>query len=136
MREVLIEGEPWSVRVRATTKGADEGWMVRGVQPDDHLFVALVDYSDAQVPVVYLLPSEDVWRAGVAEAVAYGIHKPRSKEASMRMLDDPLPKAIQGFPCTSPYQPGWLDKYREAWNHLPSTPSVLGKRAFAASEED
>jgi len=121
MRDVLVEEQEWSVRVRASTRGAREGWNVRGIRSEDRLYVALVDYSETFCPVVYVLSSKDVLRATLAEVAAFRILKPRQKEASMRMIHDPLPDAITGYPNTSPYKSGWLEAYREAWHRLPGS---------------
>jgi len=119
MRDILIEEQDWSVRVRASTRGAKEGWNVRGIKSEDHLYIALVDYSDILCPVVYVLSSSEILRAALTEVAAFRILKPRQKETSMRMIHDPLPDAIMGYPNTSPYKSGWLEAYREAWHRLP-----------------
>ena len=128
-KDVLVEGEEWSIRVRASTKGPAEGWMVRGIPPDDRLFVALVDYNDSLSPVVYVLTSEKVWQASHAAALAYRVHRPHSKEAYRWMLHDPMPQPIKDLPATSMYETGWLENHREAWSLLPaprSKPEVAG----------
>ncbi|MDA8355035.1 MAG: hypothetical protein M0Z95_01750 [Actinomycetota bacterium] len=74
-------------------------------------FFAPVDYRLADAPVVYVLPSADVFDAAEALHRAVSVTPPSYKDIGMRNIHDPW--IMQ--PPVAPYEPGWLEKYNEQW---------------------
>lgn len=95
------------IQVKATDRGKKQGWMVGNVEPAPHRFYALVDFSDAQDPHVYIVPSTVIREAAEEADAEFCRLFPDAKQIGMRKLQDPYPYPVNG------YEPGWLEHYRD-----------------------
>ena len=100
------------IQVKATVKGASQGWLVGDVVADPRRFYALVDFADEKNAVIYLVPSSIVREAAEASHWEYYRHHPGAKPSPMRKVMDPFPFEVSGCP------PGWLEKFCEGWPQL------------------
>jgi hypothetical protein len=118
-------------QVKATVKGAKQGWMVGDVKLAPNRFYAFVEFSDEANPSIYVAPCDAV-RAAAEEAnrqllIAF----PNAHDVGMRKIQDPFPPQVTG------YKEGWLtEPDHDPWDQLnrfssfteePSiTPTIVG----------
>jgi len=102
-------------------RGRDGGWHMKGKHEklrSDSLFYCLVDFGAGEnVPVVYVVPSPRVAEALELSHRTWlltpGKKGQEHKDSQIRRL---LPDYSRQLGTTdNPYQRGWLDQYRDAW---------------------
>ena len=107
--DVMLESG-FKIQVKTTDKSRN--WLVSKVMVEPSRFYAFVDYHLAEAPVVYVLPSAKVFDAAEALHLAVTAAHPNYKDIGMRNIQDPWIRQ----PGVAPYEPGWLEEYREAWS--------------------
>ena len=106
--DVMLESG-LTFQVKTTDKSRN--WLVGKVLVEPARFYAFVDYHLPDAPVVYVLPSAKVFDAAEALHRAVSAAHPNYKDTGMRNIQDPWIRQSG----VSPYLPGWLEEFREAW---------------------
>ena len=112
--DILIHGGQ-TVQVKATDKGPRPEWML-GIKIDASplRFFALVDYTDALTPIVYVIASPTLEEVAATADRLYYEQRPNSKPFGSRTVRDGWNHDVPQYPT------GWLQQYREAWGQLNS----------------
>jgi hypothetical protein len=108
-----------TIQVKARTRGADGGWMMRRKHEDlddEGLFYAFVDLEKPDAVVTYVIPSAVVART-LRKTHADWLKAPG--KAGRAHKDNDMRRIRPAYPTSgAELQAGWLDAWRERWDLL------------------
>ena len=93
--DILIQGG-LTVQVKTTDKGQKAGWLISSIDIQRTRFYALVDYSFALAPIVFVVPSAIAKDATATADRRYYEQRPNSKPWGGRVLSDPVESRCSG----------------------------------------
>jgi hypothetical protein len=116
-----------TIQVKTRTRGGDRGWMMgkkheKIIRP--HLFYAFVDFEQAALPPVFVIPSKVVANVLMLSHQAW-LAAPGTKGQAHK--DNPIRRIKPSYsPSLDSFPDGWMESYRDQWEQIDQLGSAVG----------